>query len=149
MPETRGQYFGFPRVVPVDLDDAFQQQQTVLSDVIETAEKRADERRTRLRGKYRLRRRETERDVYFNTLVRQLACSLQAITRQRAFDDNVRRDFRVLASFTKHAVFVLARPFGRDRPLNDFADCGDVLLEINATFLRDQSRIGGHTIGET
>src|ERR1051325_1873793 len=45
--QTRRQNFGFPRVVLIDLDDALQQFETVLADVIEPAEKRADERSTR------------------------------------------------------------------------------------------------------
>src|SRR6185369_4220644 len=148
MPETGGQYFGFPGVVPVNLNDAFQQQQTVFTDVIETTEKRADKRSARLCGKYCLRRRETERDVYFNAFVGQLACRFQALARQRAFDDDVWSDLRILASFAKHAVFLQARHFRGDGALHDLADRGDVLFEVDTAFLRDQRGIGGHAVGE-
>ncbi len=41
------QNFSFPIVVPVDLNDVLEQQQTVFSDVVEPAKERADERSAR------------------------------------------------------------------------------------------------------
>src|SRR6266508_2422800 len=44
MAHARSQYFSFPIVVPVDLDDVLEQQQAVFSDIVEPAQERADER---------------------------------------------------------------------------------------------------------
>src|SRR5829696_1646923 len=149
MAQACSQNLRLPGIVSVNLDNAFQQQQTVLTDVVETSKEGADERSARLGGEYRLRRRETERDIYFNAFVGKLTRSFQSIARERAFDDYVRSDLRILTSFTNHAVFVRARHFRRDGSLNDLADGADVLFEVNASFLCDQGRVGCYAIGET
>src|SRR6185369_17573328 len=43
VPQTRSENFSLPRIVLVNLNDVLQQQQSVLADVVETAQKRADE----------------------------------------------------------------------------------------------------------
>src|SRR6185295_19454273 len=125
------------------------QDEPVFADVVETSEKWTNERRARLCRENRLRCRETKCDVYFDSFIRQLACGFETIASQRALDHDIRRDLRILTSFTNHAVFVLARHFSRDRSLNDLADRGDVLFEVDTTFLRDECRISRHSIGKT
>ena len=135
MTQACGENFGLPRVVLINLDDVLKQQQSVLTDVVQPAEKRADECCAGFRRQDCLRRRETECDVHLDSFVGQLARRFQTVACQRTFDHDIRRDLRVFQSFTDHAVFVLAGNFRRDWSLNDFADRGDVLLEVDVAFL--------------
>jgi hypothetical protein len=79
--QTRSEHLRLPTVVLINLNDVLQQDQTVFANVIETPEKRTDKRRARLRRENRLRCRETKRDVYFDSFVRQLTCGFEAIAR--------------------------------------------------------------------
>src|SRR6185369_3027456 len=84
--QTRGEHLSVPTVVLINLNDVLQQDQTVFADVVETSEERTDKRCTRLRRKDRLRCRETKRDVYFDSFVRQLTCGFEAVARQRTLN---------------------------------------------------------------
>src|SRR4030095_15314640 len=44
MAQTRSKHLRLPTIVLIDLDDVLQQDETVLTDIVQPAEKRADER---------------------------------------------------------------------------------------------------------
>src|SRR5687768_9822888 len=70
MAQACGEHLSLPRIVLINLDDALQQVEPVLADVVEAAEERTDERRTRFRREDRLGRREAQRDVDADVLIR-------------------------------------------------------------------------------
>src|SRR5215213_5673541 len=69
MAQARRQNFRFPIVVLIDLDDVLQQDQSVLADIVETAEKRTDKSGAGFCREDCLGRREAQRDVDANTFV--------------------------------------------------------------------------------
>ena len=74
MPNAGSEHFRGPRIVAVDLNNVGQQ---VVSDVVQSAQKRADERRSGLRSQNRLCCRKTESNVYLDAFIRQGACGLE------------------------------------------------------------------------
>src|SRR6185369_7401144 len=139
--QTRRENFRLPGVVAINLDDVLEQDQTMLADVVEPSEKRTDKRRARLCGQDCLRCRKTERDVHLNALIGELTGGFEALACQWTFDDHVWSNLRILLSFANPPVLVLARHFGRNRSLHDFANCSNVLFEVDAAFFCDERRI--------
>src|SRR6202008_4546951 len=80
---------------------------------------------------------------------RQFTCGFETIPCQWTFDNDIRRDLRILTSFTNHALQILAGYFSRDGSLNDFTNRGDVLLEVYIAFLCNKRWIRGHSVGKT
>src|SRR6185503_17484272 len=117
-----------------------------LANVIEPPEERTYERGAGFGGHDRLRSREAKRDVDLNALLRQRARSLQAGSRQRALDNNVRRNLRIFVTFPDHAFGVFAGALGRYRPTYDLANRRDVFFEIDIAFFGDQRWVGGYAV---
>ena len=102
MADARGQHLCLPVVVTVNFYDLGQQFQSILSNVVQASEKRADVSCASLGCENGLSSREAERDVDLDSFIRQPLGSFQPITCERAFDDYVRRNPSILAPFAQH-----------------------------------------------
>src|SRR5262245_25180184 len=104
IPQTRSEHFSLPVVVLIDLDNVAQQDQSVLSDIVESAQEGRDEGSPGFGCQDGLRSRETESDIYLDSLMIQLARRLEAVFGERTFHHYIRCDLRVLQPFAHHPV---------------------------------------------
>ncbi len=142
-----GEDFGFVAVVVVDRADVFDQRHAFLRDVVETADKRADIRRARLRGEQRLAGRETERHVRFDAFLGEDARRLQAFGDQRQLHDDVFVNARQRAPFAEHRLGFQRRDLRADRAVHDRGDFVQQLGERLAAG-GDEAGVGRHAIDE-
>src|SRR5207253_11504526 len=134
MAQTSGENFSLPTIVPVDLDDVRQELEPVLSNVVEAAEKRTDERGAGFCRAHSLRRGKAKRHVHFDSFVVQDPRRFQPVGRERTLDDDVGCDLYELATLFEHFVLFGSRNLSRNGTGNNFANLGNVLLEIDITF---------------
>lgn len=149
MADAGGKHFRFKLVVAEYLDDLFDEQHAVGTDIIEPADERADEGRARFGGKQRLARREDERRVGANALRGKGFDCLDAVERERTFNDDVFMQRGEFFAFDNHLVGFERGDFGADGTVDELADAFDVRLEIvviGFAFFGDERRIGSHAV---
>src|SRR5918998_5789094 len=89
VPEARRKNLGVVALDDEYLADVGDQPEPVRGDVVKPTHKRGNDVSPRLGGQDRLRRRERERDVDLDAVVRQLTCRPEAVRGQRDLDDRV------------------------------------------------------------
>ena len=147
-PDRGCEDLGLETVIVVDPPDVGDQPHAVDIDVVEPADERRDVGGTGLGGEQRLHRREAQRDIGLETLVRQFLACLEAGKRQRQLDADILGDAGKELALADHFVGLDRSDLGGYRTVDDLADLGDDILH-RPVGLHDQRRIGGHSVDQT
>jgi hypothetical protein len=128
------------------LKDVAKKNHAVLRDIIEAAEKRADEIGAGFGGKKRLRGGENESDVDADTFFGEDAEGADAVGRHGNFRDDIGMPADHFAGFAKHAVVIGGDDFSADGAIfYDVADFDDELAE-GLFFFGGEGGVGGDAV---
>src|ERR1700759_2520256 len=124
--KARGEHLRLVIIRAINLEDVAKKNHAVLRDIIEAAEKRADEIGAGLGGEKRLRSGKDESDVDADAFFGENAEGAHALGRHRNFRHDVGVPAAHFASFAEHAVVIGGDDFGADGAVfYDVADFDD------------------------
>ena len=148
MAKARGEHLCLVIIRAINLEDVAKKNHAVLRDIIEAAEKRADEIGASLGGEKRLRCGENESDVDADAFFGEDAEGADAVGRHGNFRDDIGMPADHLAGFSKHAVVIGGDDFGADGAVfYDVADFDDELTE-GLFFFGGEGGVGGDAVDD-
>ena len=116
------QHLSLEFIVVEDRHDIADQVHSILADIIQAADKGADEIRAGLCGHDRLGRGKYERHIHANAFFTEGSCRLQSFFSHRTFHDDIRMQLCQMPAFLDHSCGITADRFGAHRPVHQRTD---------------------------
>src|SRR5213592_5069067 len=124
-------------IVVEDRHDIADQVHSILADIIQAADKGADEIRAGLCGHDRLGRGKYERHIHANAFFTEGSSRLQSFFSHRTFHDDIRMQFCQMPAFLDHSCGITADRLGAHRPVHQRTDFQKLIFKC-ISFFRNQ-----------